>query len=69
MDARPVLLNQGATHAISPPWNGSTGSTTGACTTTTPAASRQPKPKTSTTVNNTQTTRLRLKPNSLRETR
>ena len=41
----------------------------GACTTTTPAASRQPKPKTSTTVNNTQATRLRLKPNSLRETR
>ena len=36
------------------PWNGSTGSTTAACSTTS-AASRQPKPKTSTTV-----TRLKL---------
>ena len=39
------------------------------CTTTTPTASPQPKPKTSTTVNHTQATRPRLKPNSLRETR
>ena len=52
-----------------PHWNGSTGSTADGSTTTTSAASHQPKPKTSTTVNNTQATRLRLKPNSLRETR
>ena len=52
-----------------PPWNGSTGSTTDASTTTTPAGNRQPKPKNSTTVNSTQPTRARLKPNSLHETR
>ena len=34
-----------------------------------PAGSRQPKPRTSTTVNNAQATRLRLTTNSLRETR
>ena len=50
------------------PWIGSTGSTTAARSTTS-AASRQPKPKTSTTVTNTQATRPRLKPNSLREIR
>ena len=59
---------EASTTSNSPPWCGSTGSTTGACTTTT-AASRQPKPNTSTTVNNTQPSGLRLKQNSLRETR
>ena len=41
----------------------------GASTATTPAACPQPKPRTSTTVNNTHATRLRLTTNSLRETR
>jgi len=36
-------------------------------TTTTPVACPQPKPRNSTTVNNTHPTRLRLNPNSLRE--
>ena len=43
-----------------PPWNGSTGSTAGASITTMSAASLQPKPRTSTTVNSTQPTALRL---------
>ena len=41
------------------PWNGSIGSTTGASTITTLAASRQRKPRTSTTVNSTQAARPR----------
>ena len=60
---------EGSSTSSSPPWNGSTGSTAAGSTTTTSAACRQPKPRTSTTVNNTQSTRPRLKPNSLRETR
>lgn len=57
-----------STTSSSPPRNGSTGSTAAAYSTTS-AASHQPKPKNSTTFNNTWTARPTYKQNSLRETR
>ncbi len=58
---------EASTTSNSQPWNTSTGSTTNDSSTTS-AASHQPKPKTSTTVNNTQAARPTLTQNSLRGT-